>query len=126
VIRDIGVVVLLIMALLWQTSAAAVLTYCTMGDEAVGLATTFQDAAENPDHEAMRDVDDEQHSEEDCCGADKSEKGCVMAGCALSMQMLTPTVTAPAASDTRSTGFVFHPVVFPPVPVFPFLRPPIA
>ncbi len=89
------------MALLWQTSSAAVLTYCTMGDKAVGLATTFQNAAENPDHKAMRDVDDALHGEEDCCGADKSEKGCVMTGCALSMQMLAPTVTAPAASGTR-------------------------
>ncbi|MAT51279.1 MAG: hypothetical protein CMK32_08880 [Porticoccaceae bacterium] len=124
-IRNIGVVILLIITLLWQASAAALATYCSMGDAASGLATTIQDTAEQPGHEAMGHVDDEQHSNRDCCGADISENGCVMAGCAFPMQLLTQAVAAPGASDTRSTGIAFHPIAFPQALVFPFLRPPI-
>ena len=106
------------MALLWQVSAAAAPAYCAMGDEVGGQITTVQDAAEHPGHGEM--------NQGSCCRADKSEKGCVMPGCALPMQLLASTMAAPMASDNRSTGIASHPIVFPPAPVFPFLRPPIA
>lgn len=114
------------MALLWQASAAAVPTYCSMGDEVGGLATTFQDAAEHPDHQAMGHAGDEHHEKGDCCGGDKSEKGCVMPGCAVPMQLLTSTLVATVVLDSPTTGTASHPIVFPPAPIFPFLRPPIA
>ncbi len=126
VIRDIRVVVLLIITLLWQTSAAAVPVYCSMADEANERAAIPHDAAEHNNHEAMLNLDDQQHNEMDCCVTDNSEMGCVTSGCVVPVQVLIPMVALPLAQDTRSSGIVSLPAVFPPAPIFPFLRPPIA
>ncbi|PHS76305.1 MAG: hypothetical protein COB19_00405 [Porticoccus sp.] len=126
VIRDIRVVVLLIITLLWQTSAVAVPVYCSMGDEANERAAIPHDAAEHNNHEAMLNLDDQQHNEMDCCVTGKSGTGCVTSGCVVPVQLLIPMVALPMAPDTRSSGIVFLSVVFPPAPIFPFLRPPIA
>lgn len=125
-IRDIRVVVLMIITLLWQTSAVAVPAYCSMGGKADERATITHDAAEHDDRETMHHLDHQQHNERTCCVADNSGTGCVTLGCAVPIQVLIPVVSLPVAPDTRSTGIVSLPVVFPSAPIFPFLRPPIA
>lgn len=127
-IRDIRVVVLMVLALLWQTSAVAMPSYCSMGDDAGSMAATSHDAAEHHHaaHENMHHTDNSPDNGGDCCGAENTEGGCAMVGCALSVQMLTPNVASPVVADPQDTGIAFHLVVFPQTLVFPFLRPPIA
>ena len=119
-------VVLLTMSLLWQVSAAAAPTCCSMREDAGSLVSIYQDAAKHLAHEVKGHADDEHQSRGNCCGTEISGSGCLMPGCALPIQLVTPTMIARGASSIRSTGIAFYPVVYPRAPVFPLLRPPIA
>ncbi len=90
------------------------------------VAIHLQDIAEHTDHQAMGSVESVQSAEGGCCDTDKSGVGCAVAGCALSIQMLTSAVTTPESLGTRSEASGLRYLALPLAPIFPFLRPPIA
>ena len=100
--------------------------YCTMDDGANELSTNLKGVAEHTDHQAMGPVESVQSAEGACCDTDKSGFGCAVVGCALSIQMLTSSVTTPESLGTRSEASGLRYLALPLAPIFPFLRPPIA
>lgn len=130
--RRVHTVTLLIMALLFQTTAAAAMLcpseYKAPEQRAIALVTDQETA---PCHASVRAkaesraqaqaVDDADSS---CCGAGMLAKGCASAGCVppLFATSFFPTTPGDFASPPEAAGS--QPL--PPPPVTSFLRPPIA